>query len=295
MEPSWVEAEKGYALALSGPKRTLICRNKKGKQLASVPSAVRKGETAQRLLELREWLTQHERTCASTVDTWMLGALPVPRGVVQSVWVDTTWRAALEYAVVAPTTLDGTPDWDRAGLLRGVDPDKGVGVVDLDGESEWLETELLCIPHPVLLPQLQDFRELLTELQVEQGLLQLFRETFVRPESLDPQTRSVDTYVGGKFEEGRHAVGRSRSLGYRVRGGYATCPVFEAQRSVEARFWIGADEREWEIETGELTWVDEDEKELLVTEIGDVAYSEGVRMASLIYAGRVQEKETEED
>ena len=279
MELSWVEAEKGYSLALSGPKGTLVCRNKAGKQLASVPSAVRKGETAQRLLELAQWLQQHERECAATVERWMLGALPVPRGVIEAVWSDPAWSKILEYTVVAPTTIDGAPDWDRAGLLRGVDADKGIGVVDLDGESEWLDADALCIPHPVLLPALTDLRELLAELEVEQGLLQLFRETFTRPEKLAPDARAVDEFAGGRFEEGRHAVGRSRSLGYRVRGGYATCPVFEAGRSVEARFWIGADQPEYEVETGSLTWVDEDEKELMLEALGPVAYSEGVRMA----------------
>lgn len=290
----WVEAEKGYSLALCGPKAQLVCRNKSGKQLASVPGPVKKGATAQRLLELKEWMAEHDRECSGTVQRWMLGSLPVPRAAIQAAWPDAIWKRYLEYAVVAPTTLDGEPDWDRAGLLRGVDEGKGVGVVNLDGESEWIDTTLVAFPHPILLPELADFRELLAELKVEQGLLQLFRETFPKPADLSAETTSIQTYAGGKFEMIQHAVGRSRSLGYRVRGGYATCSLFEQRTAIEARFWIGTGDSYDEVWTGELGWVDGEESELKLGAVGPVAYSEGVRMASSIYAGRAKDEEGED-
>ena len=50
-----------------------------------------------------------------------------------------------------------------------------------------------------------------------------------------------------------------------------------------------------EVYTGELLWVDAEENPLGLTEIGPVAYSEGVLMASSIYAGRKQDDDGEEE
>jgi hypothetical protein len=101
---------------------------------------------------------------------------------------------------------------------------------------------------------------------------------------------SVDTFSGGRFAQTLHAQGRARQLGYPVRGGFACCPVWHESGLVEARFWIGSDSPEAETETGELSWVDQRERPLAAAQAGAVAYSEGMRMASLIHAGRVVEK-----
>jgi hypothetical protein len=61
---------------------------------------------------------------------------------------------------------------------------------------------------------------------------------------------------------------------------------------IEPRFWVGSDAPDGEAETGDLIWVDAASRQLSLSEVGAVAYSEGVRMASLIYAGRaVEEKD----
>jgi hypothetical protein len=288
----WVDAVGGYALALQGAK--LVCRNAKGARLASVPSAVKDGEVAEQLRGLVDWLAAHERECAAAVETWMLRSLPVPRGVLDAAWADTAWRSALENAVVAPVGEDGRWDVDSAGFLRGADPDRGLGLVTLDGETVWSKAPLAAIPHPILLADLADFRELATELGLSQGVPQLFRETWPKAPELLASTTSLDAYSGARFEQLAHALGRARSLGYRVRGGWATCPVWEAGRLVEARYWIGAEYPEAEAFTGELSWVDAEERALRVAQVGPVAFSEGNRMASLIHAGRAIAKEGEE-
>jgi hypothetical protein len=60
---------------------------------------------------------------------------------------------------------------------------------------------------------------------------------------------------------------------------------------VEARFWLGADHPEGETWTGELVWVDDQEQQLDLAQVGPVAWSEGTRMAALVYAARVTEGE----
>lgn len=288
-EVAWVEdASSGYALALS--EGALICKNAKGQVLKSVPKKVKDGDVAQELLALQEWLTEHEAHCLATIDGWMMRSLPIALGALVAAWEDPAWRGQLENAIVAPRI--GAPS-EESGFLKGVDAKKGLGVVNLDGESIWLAADSVIIPHPTLLEDLSDWREIAVELEIAQKLSQLYRETFKRPADLPAEARSISDYAGGNFEMLYHALGRARKLNYAVRGGYATTPLWESTGKVEARFWIGSDDPEYETTTGDLVWVDAKERILKVSEVGPVAYSEGIRMASAIWAGRKVEEQKE--
>jgi hypothetical protein len=284
--PVWMSTESGYDLTLIDNK--LVCRNAKGKQLASVPSAVKDDPVAIDLRGLAEWLVAHEKECRERVDAWMLRSLPIPRALVSAVWADTAWQIALRDCTIA--VMDGdAPDMKRVGLLREA-TDDGVGVVDLDGNTKRWACDQIVIPHPVLLPDLDDWREFTAELGINQVVPQLFRETHVRP-ALEDTAISVSAYSGGKYAELRHVQGRASSHGYAVSGGFAVCRVFEASQMVEARMWIGSDSPEAETETGDLFWVTTEGESLKGSQIGPVAWSEGNRMGADLYAGRVIEKE----
>ena len=291
---SWVEAGGGYQLALMGEK--LVCKNAKGKVLASVPKEVRDGEAAEQLLALREWLENHTSECLEAVETWMLRSLPVPLGVLAGVWADSTWRALLENALVAPVDADGEPDLLSVGFLKAADAARGLGIVDLDGESRWLTTATVTLPHPILLDDLNDFRSLAAELALTQGLSQLFRETFAKGKDVKADDTSVDQFSGGEFEMLLQVLGHCRRLGYRVRGGYALTRVFERGGIVEARYWVGDGDPQYEAETGDLIFVDGKDASLELGQIGPIAWSEGMRMASALYALRkAEEKETDDN
>jgi len=285
----WTDAGNGYQLSLEGGK--LVAKNPAGKRLTSVPKEVKDGDTADQLEALRDWLVEHERECAATVDQWMLRSLAVPRSVLEAVWDDPAWRKPLENAVVVAVKADGGHDAAKAGLFRGVDKKKGVGVVDLDGETAWLDTERVAIPHPILVGELDAWRELITQLGVAQGISQLHRETHAKPEGLTATT--IDQFEDGKFAMLMHALGKARALGFKVRGGFATCKVWDGGGVAEARYWIGADSPDSETYTGQLSWVDGRERGLKLADVGPVAFSEGMRMASSIYAARVVEKKEE--
>src|SRR5256884_8035080 len=195
----------------------------------SVTMELREGEAAQQRRALKEWLERHARECVETVETWMLRSLPIPRDVVASVWSDPAWQLPLRDAVVMP--LDGEGHGFTSGLLRGVDPTRGIGAVTPDGETRWSAAKLLLIPHPIVIRELDDFREFASELQVEQGIVQLYRETFAK--SGDPSGNSVSTFAGGRFAQLRHALGRCRTLGFKVSGGFAPPPRWGGGR------WIG--------------------------------------------------------
>ncbi len=286
----WLAAGNGYQLTLDGAK--LAAKNDKGKRLSAVPKELKDGELADQLEALRDWLAEHERECRATVELWMLRSLPVPRAVLEQVWDDPAWRKPLENAVVVAVAANGAHARDRAGLFRGVDRDhkKGIGIVDIDGETAWLAADRIAILHPILIAELDAWRELVTQLGVVQGISQLHRETHVKPAEL-PAT-AIDQFADGKFAMLMHAVGKARALGYKVRGGFAVCSVWDGAAVSEARFWIGSDSPDAPTETGSLLWVDERERGLPLANVGPVAFSEGMRMASAIYAARVVEKES---
>ncbi len=285
-EVAWIQTESGYEVALIDGK--LACKNAKGKQLKSVSKAVKETPEAEQLLALRDWLKAHEATCREAVASWMQRSLPVPRELLASVWRDATWRSALENMVVH------SPSDEASGFFRGVGEDGKLGIVNLDGETEWLNADALYIPHPILIEELDDVRELATDLGISQSVSQLFRDTWTPPADLDSASLSIGDFENGKFEALNHVLGKCRTLGYRVSGGFATCTVWEGGKTLEARFWIGADSPEEETYTGELNWVDSAEHALKLGDVGPVAFSEGMRMASSIFAARVVEKAGEE-
>jgi hypothetical protein len=144
-----------------------------------------------------------------------------------------------------------------------------------------------------VLTDLDDFRSLSMELSFKQGISQLFREIFRKPKDLDPAATSIGDFRHGKFAQLNHALGLCRRLGHRVRGGSATTRVWESGKVCEARFWVGSDDPMGETYTDALVWVDERDRMLKLDDVGPVAFSEGMRMASAIYAARVVPKEGE--
>ncbi|MET8163442.1 DUF4132 domain-containing protein [Streptomyces sp. NPDC057456] len=278
----WVSAGD-YEVALDDGK--VVCRNAAGRRLKSVPPKIADEPAVVGLRQLTEWLERHERQCLADVERWMVRSLPVPFAVVAQVWPDPAWQAALRDLVV--TGADG----EVAGFLRDADTQRGLGLVDLDGDTVRITPDLVRLPHPVLLDDLEELREFAVELGVEQRAQQLFREVWRRPSTLDEESTAVEEYAGGVFKEQRFLHGRVTQLGYRVRGGHAVTSVLEEHRTVEARVWVGDYEGYEQAETGPLVFTDPAGRVLKLGLIGPVAWSEGMRMAAALYAGRDIEDE----
>ncbi|WP_031064855.1 DUF4132 domain-containing protein [Streptomyces sp. NRRL WC-3742] len=276
---AWVETGAGgYRVTLDEEGRVL-CRNAAGRDLKSLPSKLNDDPVVTQLKQLAEWLSGHERRCLDDAERWMVRSLPVPAAVLTAVWADEAWQAVLRDLVV--TGADGSV----SGFLRGADAERGLGLVDLDGDTVRLTDAEVLIPHPVLLPDLEELREFAVELGVSQRVQQLYREVWHKPADL-PADTFVDDYAGGRYRELRELVGRCNRLGCRVRGGYAVQSVTEGGRTVEARVWVG-DYYEYDAcETGTLSWAGPDGRPLPLSEVGPVAWSEGMRMAAALYAGR---------
>lgn len=287
-EPNWIPAERDYALGLVDGK--LVCRNPSGKILSSLPPWLKESDSAQQILALCDWLDDHAMECLHAVELWMLRSLTVPTEIIYQVWQDPDWRRGVENMVVAPSDGDGHPDLDNMGILKNIDSQRGLGVVDVDGETKWLKHSQVLFPHPILIGELDDLRELANELNLVQSIEQLYRPIYV-PSDQHKELGAIREFEGGKFQQLNFALGVCRRLGYPVRGGYATCRVWEGTSPLEARYYVGSESPELETETGELIFVRSDQRAVMVRDVGPVTFSEGMRMAAAIYAKRKVEEQ----
>lgn len=289
---AWLDAERDYALGVHRGK--LICRNPKGKKLATVPKWLKETELAEQLRAMADWLAEHQTGCLRTVELWMLRSLPVPRDVLLQCWPDPDWSRILRNLIVIACDSAGQTEDTQTGLLRDIDTKRGIGIVDRDGETQWLDAPQILIPHPILIDGLEDIREIAIDMDFNQSLEQMFRPTFSATEDQQSKKEILD-FQNGKFEQLNYASSHCRRLGYPVRGGYACCRVWENSTPLEARYWIGSDYPEGETWTGDLIFVDEAQEPQQIAEVGPVTFSEGMRMASQIFAKRMVEKAEEGD
>lgn len=299
-EPTWIETPNGYALTIANDQ--IQARNAEGKVLKSVPAAVKKTEEFLELDNLLNWLKSHDDQCGAQVETWVLRSLPVPAAVIAAVWPDETWRSWLHDLVIQPATSADAGEANGsvlAGFLRdastGENGKAQLVIVDLAGETHTIDAAEILIPHPVLLDNLGELRDFATDSGVQQRFSQLQREAYALPDPLpDGAVTALRTWEDAYFEEVRIAMGKARSLGYGIKGDYAVTSIYEDGRVVEANYWLGEEEYpEVETYTGTLSW-EIDGEIVPVRELGPVAYSEGVRMATQIYAVRTIEEDDDE-
>ncbi|MBB5783582.1 DUF4132 domain-containing protein [Nonomuraea jabiensis] len=282
----WLAAGDGYEVALIEGRVAARATSGRsaGRQLKSLPKALRDHPEVDRLRRFAEWLDRHAAACVAQADLWMVSSLPVPTGLLARVWPDEAWQSALrDLAVVGD-------DPDEVGFLRDATETGELRVVNLDGETVRLSPRTVTLPHPVLLPDLDDLREFAAELGVVQKVEQIHRATWRKPADLDGKATTVTEFSGGTYDSRFGLAARATTLGYRVTGGYATCRVRDAGTITEASVWIGEPYWEDEVGTGGLTWQDLDGRTLPLREVGPVAWSEGMRMAAALYAGRKVEE-----
>ncbi|WP_327069945.1 DUF4132 domain-containing protein [Kitasatospora sp. NBC_01250] len=282
----WLAAGDGYEVALvEGRVTARSTRGRSGgRVLKSLPKAVREHPETDRLRRFATWLERHAVSCREQVDAWMVSSLPVPTGLLARVWPDEAWQAALrDLAVVG----EGA---EEVGFLRDATPEGELRLVDLDGETVRIAPATVTLPHPVLLADLDELREFAAELGVVQGVEQIHRATWRKPAEQPEKATEVREFAGGRFSSRFGLAARATSLGYRVSGGYATGRVRDAGQTVEPAVWIGEPYWDGVAETGALSWRDADGRALTLREVGPVAWSEGMRMAAALYAGRTVEE-----
>ncbi|MEO3848912.1 DUF4132 domain-containing protein [Streptomyces sp. B8F3] len=253
----------GHELTVEGTRRpVLACRTAAGRVLAKVPADVRKDPTAVRLTALCARLGEHATAVHDQVESWMVRSLPVPAAVFAAVWDDPVWRETLTDLVIAPI-VDGAPDVGRCVLLC---------------EGAWTDADAFAIPHPLLLG---DELAVWRGRNLTQVVEQVGREVWTRPASMDRTFGVVDTfgYVDARYESGAAFERRVHELGGRIKRDRARFTVHAPEPlGVEIELdWSGP------MSPASMSW-------LSFTaggrEIGDIAWSEGVRILMALYADR---------
>ncbi|WP_349827313.1 DUF4132 domain-containing protein [Brevibacterium litoralis] len=300
-EPTLVPTDLGYSLGLDGS--TVYVVNAKGKRLKSVPAKAKKTDEYLRITQLGEFLARHDAEAGAQVQSWVLGAFPVQAAVLAAVWPDEAWRSWLVDVVVADAAAPTTP----LGFLREVEaPEPAeahqdsepldsvrIGVVDLDGETVHADVTAVVFPHPLHLGEdLAEYAEFSAELGLTPRFDQLFRQVHVKPDPA-PAGHAVTDFAGAHFELVRHAISRARSLGFEADTMSARCTTVAEGRVVEARLGLGEGYPDVETWLGDLEFL-ENGRFLDLADVPAIAWSEGMRMATLIHAARAVE-ETEEE
>ncbi|MFD3315143.1 DUF4132 domain-containing protein [Streptomyces sp. NPDC058694] len=248
-------------------------------QVRTLPGELRDRPEVVELQRFAEWLERHAAECVAQVDTWMVSSLPVPAGLLARVWPDEAWRSALRDLVVVG---EGRGE---VGFLRDADASGGLGVVNLDGETVRLSGRTVTMPHPVLLADLGELRVFAAELGVVQGVEQIHRATWHRPDGIDGGAETVSEFAGAEYGSWFHLSARAVSLGYKVSGGCVTGRVRDGGRVVTVSVDIGNPYYDEGGHTGDLSWRHGWDR-LRLSEVGPVAWSEGMRMAAALHAGR---------
>ncbi|MCP2337431.1 DUF4132 domain-containing protein [Actinomadura rupiterrae] len=255
----WIGIATGHELTVTGTLRPeVVCRTAAGSVLAKVPAGVKKDPDAERLAALCDRLGERARAVRDLVESWMVRSLPVPAAVLEAVWDDPVWRETLTDLVIAPIA-GGAPDLGRCEPLK---------------EGIWTQADAFAIPHPLLLGD-----ELLIwrARNLKQVVEQVRRETWTRPASMDRTVGEVGFHA--YFESGGAFERRVHDLGGRI-------------KRDAARFTVHAPEP-LGIEIG-VDWSGPMSPAYLERmrftsgggEIGDIAWSEGVRILMALYAHR---------
>ncbi|MEV0609549.1 DUF4132 domain-containing protein [Polymorphospora rubra] len=272
----WLPAGDSYEISLvdgkvaaraTGPRAT-------GRPLKTLPKVLRDDPEVDRLRQLAQWLDRHTAECLARVDAWVVSSLPVPTGLLARIWPDPAWRDALCDLVV----LGDDPA--EPGFLRDVTDTGDLRVVNLDGETVRLSPASATLPHPVRLPDLADLREFAGELDMTQRVEQLHRGTWGRPVNLKDRDTTITDFRGTTVPN--RLAARAATLGFRVSGSQVRCRVWEAGHTVEAAIWFDEDYWDSEATLGTLSWSVVEGPMLRLTEVGPVAWSEGMRMATAL-------------
>ncbi|MEU1048562.1 DUF4132 domain-containing protein [Streptomyces sp. NPDC005897] len=282
----WLAAGDTYEVALVEGR--VVARSASSSPAAegqwerTLPAELRDRPEVVELQRFAEWLDRHAAECVARVDHWMVSSLPVPTGLLARVWPDEAWQAVLRDIVVVG---EGP---DEVGFLRAADESDGLRVVNLDGETVRLTPRTVTMPHPVLLPDLEELRSFAAELGVVQGVEQIHRATWPVPGETDAADTDVVTeFAGAEYRSWFHLSARATSLGYQVSGSRIVDRVRDAGRVFTASVGMSdpyTEEKAW---TGGLSWSHGDGyRSLPLHEVGPVAWSEGMRMAAALHAGR---------
>lgn len=273
---AWLPAGDSYEISLVDGKVVArsVGRRATGRSLKTLPKVLRDDPEVDRLRQLGQWLDRHRAECLARVNAWVVSSLPVPTELLARIWPDGAWQDVLRDLVV----LGDDPA--EPGFLRDVTDTGVLRVVNLDGDTIRLSPASATLPHPVGLPNLADLREFADELDITQRIEQLHRSIWRKPVGLKDRDVQVTDFYG--IEVPNRLAERAAALGFQVSNSRVRCRILEAGRTVEAVMWFDEDYWDSAATLGNLSWSILNGPQLRLTEVGPVAWSEGMRMATAL-------------
>ncbi|WJZ02565.1 DUF4132 domain-containing protein [Corynebacterium freiburgense] len=273
----WIPAGD-YSLKITDGK--IIARNAKGRVLKTLPAKAKKTPEFEKVSALHVYLQQHEVQCLDTLRDWFIKSLPIPTKLITAVWVDPSWQKFLRDLVVSTDT-------GLIGLLRDAS-DNAIQIIDLDGETATVsieESKLLSIPHPAILQDLEEWQEFAIELGVHQGIDQLFRDLYTKPDDEDTLKKQLAKYEGFEYEKAGALLGRSRNAGFQATLEYISLSILESGIETTIQLDVYAWYPDEEAEINGVRFL-RDGDYIKPSEVGPITWSEALRMCEFIYSGR---------
>jgi hypothetical protein len=193
-----------------------------GDVMRPASALMRDRETAQDLDEVAHWLVDRDAICADQVIEWMVRGTSLSTDELASLEADRDWSWALSGVILesaepiaddadGPLAEESPAGGDAIrGFLQGVAAGRGVGILGLDGTTQWVNRRRWTIVHPALLADRGAWRALAAEAGVAQHVQQLSRDVYLRDPHQHPD-RDVTARLSLPVAQTHRPAGPSRT------------------------------------------------------------------------------------
>ncbi len=168
---------EGYTVSFGEDDGEVIIQDAKGKKLKSVPPKLRKTDDYQSLMRGRKDDRARGRRARRVLEDRMISGSPISAAEVAWLVEDAAFAELLQGLVLVPR---GGPNGKQAsaqsGVLASWDASRGLGFLPLDYDARWTGWLDVEIAHPMKLGDVTPWQDLLVDLGMQQGLVQVFRE-----------------------------------------------------------------------------------------------------------------------
>ncbi|MDB4994521.1 MAG: hypothetical protein JWM74_1953 [Myxococcaceae bacterium] len=168
---------EGYTVSFGEDDGEVIIQDAKGKRLKSVPPKLRKTDDYQSLMRGRKDDRARGRRARRVLEDRMISGSPISAAEVAWLVEDAAFAELLQGLVLVPRGgANGKQAAAQSGVLASWDASRGLGFLPLDYDARWTGWLDVEIAHPMKLGDVTPWQDLLVDLGMQQGLVQVFRE-----------------------------------------------------------------------------------------------------------------------
>ncbi len=204
----------GYSLSFADDD-SVVVTDPKGKTLKSVPDKLRKCEEYQALMRGRKDDRARVGRARRLLEERLIAGVPFSSAEIAWLVDDDAFAPMLKGLVVYP---EGRAE--NAGLVLSWDKKRGLGVLPLDYDARWIGWQDVELAHPMKLGDVTPWQDLLIDLNLQQTLVQVFREIRNVPGS--QRNSSESSMLAGRETKAASTIERTLMAdGWSVRRGMA--------------------------------------------------------------------------